>query len=321
MTIFLFIVGFVLLIKGADILVKGASAIASGFGVSQMMVGLTIVSFGTSMPELFVSVMSTLNGNTEIAVGNVLGSNIANILLILGISAIVFPLPLRSNTVLSEIPFSIIAILLLGFLVHSTLPGEKGQLELSRAEGLILIFFFVLFLVYVFKISRKEIDNPTEEEPLKMPVPRSVIYIILGCVALFLGGKWIVGGAVYIAEYYDLSQNLIGLTIVGVGTSLPELATSAVAAYKKNTDIAVGNVVGSNIFNVLWILGVSAVIKPLPFLTINNNDILMVLLASCLLIVALAVGKKNHIDRWNGGIFILIYILYVVYLVQLDQAG
>lgn len=317
MTIFLFIIGFVLLIKGADFLVKGASTIASRYGVSQLVIGLTIVSFGTSMPELFVSVMSSLEGNSEIAVGNVLGSNIANILLILGISAIVFPLPLRSSTVLSEIPFSIIAVLLLGFLVNTTLPKEVTPFELSRWEGLILIFFFVLFMAYIFKISK--VDENGEEiknqKDTKQPMYKSVLLILGGCVALFLGGKWIVDGAVFIAEYFELSESLIGLTIVGVGTSLPELATSAVAAYKKNTDIAVGNVVGSNIFNILWILGLSSIIKPLPFTVANNNDILVVLLASCMLILALAIGKRNHIDRWNGVVFILVYILYIVYLI------
>ncbi|MCB9224119.1 MAG: calcium/sodium antiporter [Crocinitomicaceae bacterium] len=317
MTIVLFVIGFVILIKGADLLVKGASAIASHYGISQMVIGLTIVSFGTSMPELFVSLLASIDGNTELAVGNVLGSNIANILLILGLSAIIFPLPIRNNTVLSEIPFSIIAVLSIGFFVNSMLPFESTPNQLSRVEGAILLFFFILFMVYVFYIARTgmELEETNSAKPESTNFYKAAGLILLGCVALFLGGKWIVDGAIYIAEYFDLSQSLIGLTIVGVGTSLPELATSAVAAYKKNTDIAVGNVVGSNIFNILWILGLSSVIKPLDFIPANNADILMVLIASSLLIVALAIGKRNHIDRFNGVFFILIYAAYVVYLV------
>ncbi len=310
----LFIVGFVLLIKGADFLVQGASSIAKTFGLSDLVIGLTIVSFGTSMPELIVNIMASIDGNSEIAVGNILGSNIANVLLIIGFSAIIAPLPLKSSTVLSEIPFSIAAILLVGYLINSELPMDTIQHELSFSDGAVLLFFFSLFMAYIFKISREKEAIPSDVTT-SYSTKRSVLYIILGCLGLFLGGKWIVDGAVYFSQMFGLSESLIGLTVVAIGTSLPELATSAVAAFRKNTDIAIGNVVGSNIFNLLWILGVSSLIKPLPFSPENNSDILVVLLSSSFLIIALVIGKRNHIDRWNGLFFLLTYGSYLTYLV------
>ncbi|MCO6499681.1 MAG: calcium/sodium antiporter [Vicingus serpentipes] len=318
LTITLLVLGFILLIKGADILVKGASSIAKTFGLSDLIIGLTIVSFGTSMPELIVNVMASIDGNSGIAVGNILGSNIANVLFIIGFSAIIFPLPLKSSTVLSEIPFSIAAILLVGFLVNSELPIDTNKHELSISDGILLLFFFSLFMAYIFKLS-KEKEAISSDETISYSTSKSILYIILGCLGLFLGGKWIVDGAVYFAQMFGLSESFIGLTIVAVGTSLPELATSAVAAYRKNTDIAVGNVVGSNIFNLLWILGISSLIKPLPFSPENNTDILVVLLSSSFLIIALVIGKRNHIDRWNGLFFLFTYSIYLTYLVMKES--
>lgn len=316
MTYLLFIVGFVLLIKGADILVSGASSIAKTLNVSDMVIGLTIVSFGTSMPELIVSTLSTLQGNADIAIGNVLGSNVANILLILGVAAIFYPLPIKDNTMLSEIPFSLAAALLLGFLANAALLVDKPKLMLSRIDGMILLFFFFLFMLYIYRLvlqGASEEDVSGAEKPLSLP--QSFLFVLGGVVALFVGGKWIVDGAVKMATAFGISESLIGLTIVAVGTSLPELVTSAVAAYKKSTDIAVGNVVGSNIFNILWVLGISAMIRPLPFDVLNNTDILMVIFASSMLLLVLAVGKKYTITRWKGIMFILVYIAYLVYLV------
>lgn len=314
---FLFIVGFVFLIKGADILVSGSSAIAKRYGLSDMVVGLTIVSFGTSLPELIINIMSSLQGQTELAIGNVFGSNVANLLLILGITALICPLPIKRNTILTEIPFSLIATLLVGFLANAALIDNRQELYISRTDGGILLFFFVLFMAYIYNIARTNKDEVIpDEETEDMSLNKAIIYIILGVIGLFLGGKWVVEGAVYTAQSLGLSESFIGLTVVAIGTSLPELVTSAMAAYRRNIDIAVGNVVGSNIFNLLWILGISALISPLPFDVVSNYDIAMMIVASTLLIITMPIGKKNTIDRWNGVMFLLVYIGYIVFLVQ-----
>lgn len=313
----LFVIGFVILIKGADLLVDGASSIAKRYGLSDMVVGLTIVSFGTSLPELIVNVLASLHGKPELAIGNVFGSNVANLLLILGVTALICPLPIKRNTILTEIPFSLIATLLVGFLANATLLNNKEELFISRLDGGILLFFFALFMVYIYNVAKTNKDEVLPEQaPPSMTVMKAVVYILLGAAGLFLGGKWVVDGAVHIAQSFGLSESFIGLTVVAVGTSLPELVTSAMAAYRRNIDIAVGNVVGSNIFNLLWILGVSALIRPLPFDVLNNSDIVMMILASTMLIVAMAVGKRNAIDRLNGIIFLLVYFSYITYLVM-----
>ncbi|MBX0333162.1 calcium/sodium antiporter [Pontibacter sp. HSC-14F20] len=313
----LFILGFVLLVKGADMLVSGASSIAKRFKISDMVVGLTIVSFGTSLPELIINIMSSVQGQSELAIGNVFGSNVANLLLIIGIAAIICPLPIKRNTILTEIPFSLIATLLVGFLANAVLIGDKTSLYISRIDGAVLLFFFVLFMAYIWNIAKTNKDEVIEDDVAPtMTMPKSVLYIVLGGTGLFLGGKWVVDGAVTIAQSFGLSESFIGLTIVAIGTSLPELVTSAMAAYRRNIDIAIGNVVGSNIFNLLWILGISALINPLPFNVVSNSDIVMMIFASTLLIIAIPIGKKNTIDRWNGILFIAIYIAYIVFLVQ-----
>lgn len=310
----LFALGFVFLIKGADILVKGSSAIAKKYNISDMVIGLTIVSFGTSMPELIVSMFSAAEGNTEIAIGNVVGSNIANILLVLGVSAIIFPLKIEKTTVLTEVPFSLIAALAIGFFANVTLFGDPTGLQLSRYEGILLLLFFILFMLYIVKLSPpNEADEVVVDQSLT--IPKSILYIVIGITALFFGGKWVVEGAVKLAEAFGMSQSLIGLTVVAVGTSLPELATSAMAAYRKNSDIAVGNVVGSNIFNILWILGLTATIKPIPFQETSNFDIFMIVIASLMLILSIGVGKRNAVDRGNGVVFLLVYAAYVTFLI------
>lgn len=317
LTYLLFVLGFPVLIKGADLLVDGASSLAKRFNVSDFIIGLTIVSFGTSMPELIVNIFASLEGNSDIAVGNIIGSNISNILLILGISAIIAPLPIHRNTVLSEIPFSLTATLLVAYLANAALFGDPGILSISRWDGAILLLFFALFMAYIVKIAKENKEQETlgAEDVQMMLLPKSVLYIGIGIFALFLGGKWVVDGAVALAEYFGMSQTFIGLTIVAIGTSLPELVTSAWAAFKGNTDIAVGNVVGSNIFNLLWILGISATIKPLQFSLINNADILVLIVASALMILSMATGRRNAIDRINGVVFVMLYIGYIAYLV------
>jgi cation:H+ antiporter len=314
MTYALFVAGFILLIKGADLLVDGASAIAKRLNVSDLVIGLTVVAFGTSLPELFVNIFAGIHGNTDIAVGNVLGSNIANILLILGVASVIHPLSIKSVTVWKEIPFSLLAAILVAILANDRLIDGKDFAELSRIDGMVLISFFVIFMYYVFESMRKSPDRE-DEAAKQMSIFKSVVFILLGIAGLIFGGNWIVEGAVAFAKKYDVSENLIGLTIVAVGTSLPELATSAIAAYKKNADIAIGNVVGSNIFNIFFVLGISSTIHPLPFQPSCNTDIAMTLFSSVLLFAFLFIGKRHLLERWQGILFLLLYAAYTGYLI------
>jgi cation:H+ antiporter len=311
----LFAVGFVLLIKGADLLVTGASSLAKRIGVSSLMIGLTIVAFGTSMPELVVSLLASAQGNTDIAIGNVIGSNIANILLILGVSAMIYPLAVQRGTVWKEIPFALLAVVMLIVMANDVLLDGAASSALSKIDGLALLGFFVIFLYYVFGLAKNGNANGEDESVELFSIGRSVLMISAGLVGLVLGGKWIVDGAVAFASSLGVSEALIGLTVVAVGTSLPELATSAVAAYRRNVDIAIGNVIGSNIFNIFWILGLSAIIKPLPFASSLNADLLMVVLATSLLFLALFVGKRQILERWQGGVFVAMYVAYTIFLI------
>jgi len=314
-TFLLFIIGFLLLIKGADYLVSGASSLAYKLGVAPLVIGLTIVAFGTSAPELIVNLMASMSGNTDIAIGNILGSNIVNILIILGVSAIIYPIAVQKSTVWKEIPFALLGVVVMAFMASDALIDGAGSSYLSRIDGLVLISFFAIFLYYIIGLA-KESPNETAEKPLDMTRARSILFIIGGLVALVIGGKWIVDGAVIFAQSFGVSESLIGLTIVAIGTSLPELATSVVAAYKKNTDIAIGNIVGSNIFNIFWILGINAFISPLPFAPALTMDILVTLGATLLLFFALFVGKRHTIEKWQGVLFICIYVLYIVFLLM-----
>lgn len=313
----LFIIGFVLLIKGADWLVAGSASIAKKYNISDLVIGLTIVSMGTSMPELIVNILASSTGASEIAIGNVIGSNIANILLILGVAAFIYPLTIKDSTVMSEIPFSIIAILLVAFAANAPIFNPNYSLMISRLDGTVLMLFFALFMVYIIKLAKEGRADMLEDAPEEtLPMGKSTLFIILGIIGLFLGGLWVVDGAKAIATHFGLSQNLIGLTIVAIGTSLPELVTSAMAAYKKKTDIAVANVIGSNIFNLLWVLGLSAIISPMKYDPIVNADIVVLLAATCLIIFSLMTGRaKNQIGKPTGILFIACYIAYTVFLV------
>jgi len=313
-------IGFVLLIKGASFLVDGASSIAKRLGVSTLVIGLTIVAFGTSMPELIVNIFASVQGNTDIAIGNILGSNIVNILLILGISAVIYPLAVKKGTVWKEIPLALLAVIVLAFMANDALIDNGSFSAITRIDGLILISFFVIFLYYVFGISKAEPTDIAETMPHIHSWSRSFLMVIGGLAGLVIGGKWIVDGAVVFATSLGVSEALIGLTVVAVGTSLPELATSAVAAYKKDVDIAVGNIVGSNIFNIFWILGVSAIINPLPFSSLLMRDVFITIAATTLLFIFMFVGKRHVVELWQGVGFILLYIGYVVLLVVQEMA-
>ncbi len=310
-----FFIGLILLIKGADFLVEGATGIASRLKVSDLVVGLTVVAFGTSTPEFFVNIIASLKGNTQIGIGNILGSNISNIFLILGVSSIIYPLTVTKGTVWREIPFSLLAAVVLGILANDRLIDYSDSSALTRIDGLVLLSFFIIFLYYSFNIA-KSIEGMQEYMPVKeQGLLKSYLLVVSGFAGLGLGGKWIVDGAVHMALNLGLSESLVGLTIVAVGTSLPELATSVVAAYRRNVEIAVGNVVGSNIFNIFFVLSISSIIKPLPFKETNNIDIGMVIMASLLLFFSMFTGGKKSVGRAEGIVFVIIYCAYTVLLV------
>ncbi len=317
-TLVLLAFGLAVLIFGAEWLVRGASSIARRFGLSPLIVGLTIVAFGTSTPELTVSVYSALTGSTDIAIGNIIGSNIANILLILGISAMIVPLAVKSSTVKWEVPMALVAVLLvLAFGSDRLLDGGLADV-LTRTDGLALLGFFAVFMFYIFALAKHDSapsieGEQTEGNPLS--VLKSFGLVIAGLVALVFGGKLLVDQAVVLATLAGLSEAVIGLTVVAVGTSLPELATSVIAAMKKEVDIAVGNVVGSNIFNVFWILGLTSVIAPLPVSPSFVIDSLVAVAATTALFLAVFVGTRGRIDRWQGIAFVVAYIGYTAYLV------
>jgi cation:H+ antiporter len=310
--IILLIVGFSLLIKGADFLVDGASSLAKKMAVSEIVIGLTIVAFGTSTPELIVNIFSAVSGKSDISFGNIIGSNIANLLLILGISGIIRPLHTQKNTVWKEIPFALLAAIVLFLLCNDSFFDVSLDI-LSRGDGIILLLFFIIFLVYNFAIAEvQSVDSPD----IKMySCTKISVLIILGLAGLIVGGKLVVDSAVQLAVWFGMSEKLIGLTIVAIGTSLPELFTSAVAASKGKSDIAVGNIIGSNIFNIFFILSITAIIQPLPYISVLNTDMLVLIVASVLLFITMFTGKKRSLDRWEAIIFVLLYFAYTVFLI------
>lgn len=304
------IAGLILVIKGADFLVDGASSLAVKLGVPQIVIGLTIVAFGTSMPELVVNLSASFEGKSEIVLGNILGSCIYNILLILGIAAIITPLPIKSSTKWKEIPMALASVILLFVLANT---GFTKDLFVTRLESIILLVGFALFMWYTIHLTIN--DNTISEEESKYNSFISILLIILGLVLLMVGGKFTVNGAVNIAKTLNVSEKLIALTIVSVGTSLPELATSAVAAYKKQADIAVGNVIGSNIFNILLVLGLSSVASPIAYPVILNMDMFVLMIATLFLFAVTFIKKKNVVGRPAGIILVISAVVYTVYLI------
>lgn len=311
----LLLVGFAILIKGADLLVSGASSIAKKLGVSSLAIGLTVVSMGTSTPELLVNIMSATKGYNDVAFGNILGSNIFNLLLILGVSGIIFPLIVQRKTIQYEIPISIAAILLLFILTNDRILFGSSTNSLSRLDAFILVIFFVLFMVYVARTMKSASDFEESDSIKIYPTSLSLGYLALGIAMLLGGGKLAVDNAVSIAKHFGLSQRLIGLTILAAGTSLPELATSAVAAYRRNTDIAIGNVVGFNIFNICLILGTTGLISPLSYNTALNFDMFIVFIASIVLLIFMFTLSQRKLDRWEAILLLFGYIAYTTYLI------
>lgn len=319
--IVLLLVGFGVLIKGADFLVNGASSAAKKYGISNLAIGLTVVAFGTSMPELIVSLLSALDGKNDASFGNVIGSNNFNLLFILGIAGLIYPLVVQRNTVKYEVPLSLLAAGLLYLLVNDSILGGDAAGSLSRIDSIILLVFFAGFLFYIYKTMSHTTDLE-EGEPIKIySMPLSIGMVILGLGMLIGGGQLVVNNALEIARAYGLSEKLIGLTILAAGTSLPELATSCVAAYRKNTDIAIGNVVGSNIFNIFFILGVTGVINPMPYNAALNFDLQVLVGSTVLLMIFMFTLNTRKLDRWEAAIMLMAYIVYTVYLIGMDNGS
>ena len=305
--------GFILLIKGADWMVSGASALAKKFNVSDLIIGLTIVSFGTSAPELVVNSVASFQHHSDIVFGNVLGSNIANLFLILGVTGLIYPIAVQSNTVWKEIPISLFAVVILFVLSNNFL--FQTEHVLSRIDGLVLLLLFGGFMVYIYsqmKIERSEVAESSLKELSNLKIWG---LIIIGITGLILGGKLVVDNAIKVATALGVSEKIIGLTIVAVGTSLPELVTSVVAAFRKNSDIALGNIIGSNIFNILLILSISSFISPITFNTTFNTELYLLGGGTLLLFVAMFTGGKKKLDRWEAAILFLVYLVYMWLLI------
>lgn len=342
----LLIVGFVVLIKGADFLVDGASAIAKRFNISDMIIGLTIVSFGTSAPELVISIGAAMKGESALVMGNVLGSNIYNICLILGAAGLIYPLTVQTATVRKELPFSLFIVVLLFVLANDTMIFGSTENLISHIDGIILLIFFGGFLYYIYNSAKSSKGSLIEEEIQHMPFPKSALLVVGGLVGLIWGGDLVVTNAKFLAEKLGMTERIIGLTVIAIGTSLPEFATSVVAALKKNSDIAIGNVVGSNIFNILLVLGCSATVSPkiTSFDIASNFDIYFLIFISILLSVFIVTGNKGSlplnedildsnketsddtvsdvsvkpyvIERWQSAILLVIVLGYTIYLLM-----
>lgn len=303
--------GFLSLIFGANWLVDGASALAKKHKVSDLVIGLTIVAFGTSAPELVVNSIASVQGYSDIVLGNIIGSNNFNLFIILGLSGLILPIKIQSSTAWKEIPISLFVAILLLFLLNDF--QFSGQTYSSRIDGLIMLVLFGLFLYYVFKQMKNDPQSPSTDHQKSVAVIWGLIAV--GFIGLILGGQLVVVNSVNIANELGVSKKIIGLTIVAAGTSLPELVTSIVAATKKNSDIAIGNVIGSNIFNILLILSISSIIRPIEFNPKFNLDIYILIGGTIFLIMSMLTGQKKQLDRWEAAILFGFYIIYTVYLV------
>ena len=306
------ILGFVILIKGADLFVDGASGIAENLKVSKMLIGLTIVAFGTSAPEFAVSVKSILSNSGDIVLGNVIGSNILNILLILGISALFHSLNVKNNTVKKELPITMLITTLFAVLLSDNIFDKKIANTFTRSDGVVLLLFFLVFIYYLISMSRKKIDEEKEEDILS--VPKSIIFTIIGLIGIVLGSNFVVDSASTIAKIMGVSERLISLTIIALGTSLPELVTSVTATRKGEYDIAIGNVVGSNIFNIGMVIGVPITLfGGIGIINFSYIDLIVMIVASILLFMFSFNDYK--ITRKEGIMFLILFIAYYSYVI------
>ena len=318
-------VGFVMLIKGADFLVNGASSLAKKFKVSDIVIGLTVVAMGTSAPELVVNIISGSSGHDRIIFGNIIGSNVFNIFLILGISAVIYPLTVQKKAIWKEIPYSLFIAIVFFILVNDKLITGGDSNTLSTTDGFILMIFFVVFLTYVFINVTQHPEESDGEEIIMYGSLKTTVMIVLGIVGLIYGGRLIVENAVKIAEAFSMPDELIGLTIIAAGTSLPELATSAVAAFQKKSDLAVGNIVGSNIFNLLLVLGTTVLVNgSLDFpgganwFDGLNNDLYFMMGGIVLLFLFMFTQNKYKLDRVEGFVYLLFFATYFYFILTRD---
>lgn len=307
----LFILGFVLLIFGGNYLVEGASSLAKHFRISDLVIGLTIVSFGTSAPELTVNIVASLKSNGDITIGNIIGSNIVNLLMILGTAAIISPISVKHSTIWKEIPLSLLAVVVLFTIANDRLIDNYAESVISRSDGIILLTFMIIFLAYVFSISKYSGEDIEAPRYGKL---KSLFIFIFGIIGLVKGGDMVVSSGVEIARKLGVSEALIGFSLIAIGTGLPELFTSVIAAYKKKSDIAIGNIVGSNIFNIFWILGVSSIINPIPFLQTYNFDIGVLAFSTSLLFTFMFTGQKHTLHKFDGFLLLTCYLAYCVFI-------
>ncbi|KKK36322.1 sodium:proton exchanger [Mesobacillus campisalis] len=315
MTYILLVVGFILLIKGADYFVEGASNIAQLLKVPPILVGLTIVAFGTSAPEATVSIIAAMEGSSDVSLGNVVGSNILNITLVIGITAIINPLKVESETIRKEIPFTLLASIVLWVFISDVALQNRGTNLITRSEGIILLLFLSIFLYYIFEVARNSRSSDSVEEVQNKDITwgKNLVFTVGGMAAIIFGGDMVVDNATQIALAIGMSETLVGLTIVAIGTSLPELVTSITAALKKQTEIALGNIVGSNIFNILFVLGASATIAPLAVDNRIFTDVVcMIILTVVLLIFS---RTKYKISKVEGAVLVAVYTAYLIYII------
>jgi cation:H+ antiporter len=311
LTITFLVIGLGLLLKGGDWLVSGSSTLARRYGLSELVIGLTIVAFGTSAPELVVSTLAAIDSHPEIALGNVIGSNNFNLFIILGLAGMLSPLSVQESTIRKEIPASLLAALLLLLLGNNFFTGTTDFM-ISRTDASILLICFAAFLIYISK-NIKQTKQIKTQAPKSTQLVKTILLIALGLVALVAGGDMVVTSAIKLAYTFNLSEKIIGLTIVAAGTSLPELATSLVAIRKKSSDIAIGNVIGSNIFNIYLIIGTGGMITPINSSQPFNTDLWLLIGGTSLLLLAMLTGKKKQLDRWEAIILLAIYAVYIVY--------
>jgi cation:H+ antiporter len=315
----LFVIGIFLLIKSSDFIIDGASALAKKIGVSNTIIGLTVVALGTSLPELIVNIMASLNGSSEIIFGNVIGSNITNVLLVLGITAIITNIKVKSRTVWKEIPFALLSIFML-FALASRIFTNAEQV-LTWSDSLVLLSLFLMFIYYVYrsvKDDKKHIAIPLVEDidVDKISKIKNVFKVIIGLVGIYFGGRFVVNGAIFMAQQLGVSEFLISATILAIGTSLPELVVSIMAAIRNNVDLAVGNIVGSSILNILLIIGASALVRPIVVPSFIIIDIGIMFAVMFLLFLFMFVDKKYKLTRKDGIAFLAFYALYIIYLIN-----
>lgn len=310
--IILLVVGFIILIKGADIFVDGASSIAGNFKISKMLIGLTIVAFGTSAPEFAVSVKSLISGNGDIVLGNVIGSNILNILLILGISSLFHFLNVKNNTVKKELPITLLITTLFAVLLSDHLFDSNITNAFTRSDGIVLLLFFLVFIYYLISMARNKIDDDQNEK--YMPIVKSIVYTIIGLVCIIVGSNFVVDSASSLASIIGISEKMISLTVIAFGTSLPELVTSVTATKKGEYDIAIGNVVGSNIFNIGMVIGLPvAIFGGISDITFNYIDLIVMLLSALLLFIFSF--KDKRISKKEGIAFLILFVIYYSYVI------